>query len=221
MSLRRAGNVVPIVDTFVEDTETPVSAFLKLRGNGTVPASCSNRPSRAAASVATRSSDSTRTSSSAGPTASCWSGRGTPLPTTPPNRRAAAPAPDPYGAVAERIGSFGLADAEGLPFAGGAVGLFGYDLVRTVEPLGPPNPDPLGLPDLALMVPSLIVAFDHHRHEVSIIALAFAADGEIDDAYERAVEQIGAARERLRTAPSPVARRTPRRRRTRSSSSRT
>ena len=37
-------------------------------------------------------------------------------------------------------------------FPGAAVGLFGYDLVRTVEPLGEPNPDPLGLPDLALMV---------------------------------------------------------------------
>ena len=38
-------------------------------------------------------------------------------------------------------------------FNGGAVGFFGYDLVRTVEPSGcPPNPDPLGLPDMALMV---------------------------------------------------------------------
>ena len=38
------------------------------------------------------------------------------------------------------------------PFSGGAGGFFGYDLVRTVEPLGAPNPDPLGLPDMALMV---------------------------------------------------------------------
>ena len=28
------GNVVPIVDSFVDDTETPVSAFLKLRDDG-------------------------------------------------------------------------------------------------------------------------------------------------------------------------------------------
>ena len=86
------------------------------------------------------------------------------------------------------------------PSPGAAVGLFGYDLVRTVEPLGAPNPDPLGLPDLALMVPELIVAFDHHRHQVSIIALAFTG-GEpeaIDDAYERAVELIDRTRERLR-----------------------
>ena len=44
------------------------------------------------------------------------------------------------------------------PFAGGAVGFFGYDCVRTVEPLGPPNPDAVGLPDLALMLTDALVA---------------------------------------------------------------
>ena len=87
------------------------------------------------------------------------------------------PAPDPYAAVAERLAAFELAGGAELPFPGAAVGLFGYDLVRTVEPLGPPNPDPLGLPDLALMVCELIVAFDHHRHELSIIALAMSGGG--------------------------------------------
>ena len=56
------------------------------------------------------------------------------------------------------------------PFPGGAVGFFGYDLVRTVEPLGEPNPDTLGLPDMALMVCELMLAFDHLKHELSVIA---------------------------------------------------
>ena len=55
------------------------------------------------------------------------------------------------------------------PFAGGAVGYFGYDLVRTVEPLGPPNPDPIGLPDMALMLSDVLVVFDHLKHTISVL----------------------------------------------------
>ena len=84
------------------------------------------------------------------------------------------------------------------PFAGGAVGFFGYDLVRTVEPLPEPNPDPVGLPDMALMITDVLVAFDHQRHEVTLIANAFVEDGGIEEAYARAVETIGEVRERLR-----------------------
>jgi anthranilate synthase component 1 len=50
------------------------------------------------------------------------------------------------------------------------------------------------------MVCELIVAFDHHKHEVSIIALAFSGEDGIDLAYERAVGLIDSARERLRGA---------------------
>ena len=90
---------------------------------------------------------------------------------------------DPYGAAAEILGRFELAAPEQLPpFAGGAVGFFGYDLVRTVEPLGEPNPDPLGLPDMALMVCELMLSFDHLRHEVTVIGYAFA---ESEDASPR------------------------------------
>jgi len=115
-------------------------------------------------------------------------------------------APDPYGAVAEFMERYRLAPVEGLPpFAGGAVGFFGYDLVRTVEPLGEPNPDPLGLPDLALMVTDVLLVFDHLRHELTIMSCAFADDeGGVDAAYERASATIAEVRGRLRGAvPSP------------------
>src|SRR5712691_317446 len=84
------------------------------------------------------------------------------------------------------------------PFAGGAVGFFGYDLVRTVEPLGDPNPDPVGLPDMALMITDVLVAFDHQKHEVTVMANAFVEDGGVDEAYAGAVDAIGEVREMLR-----------------------
>ena len=83
--------------------------------------------------------------------------------------------PNPYAAVAEELGRHEVAPLEGLPpFAGGAVGLFGYDLVRSAEPtVGEPNHDPVGVPDLALMVTDLMLAFDHLRHEVTVLANVF------------------------------------------------
>jgi len=50
------------------------------------------------------------------------------------------------------------------------------------------------------MVCELIVAFDHHKHEVSIIALAFRGEDGIEPAYDRAIGLIDSARERLRGA---------------------
>jgi anthranilate synthase component 1 len=194
--LAREGNVVPVVHTYIEDAETPVSAFLKLRGDGPAflleSAEQGGRLGRYSflgfsPRLLIRWADGELLE---------WEDDAAVMPLGEPTRR--TPAPDPYAAVAKRVGAFELVGGEDLPFPGAAVGLFGYDLVRTVEPLGEPNPDPLGLPDLALMVCELIVAFDHHKREVSIIALAFGSDGEIDAAYARAVELIDRTRERLR-----------------------
>jgi anthranilate synthase component 1 len=85
-----------------------------------------------------------------------------------------------------------------LPFAGGAFGFFAYDLVRTVEPLGDPNPDPLGIPDLALMLTDALVVFDHLRHTVTVVANVYVSGEEpLQDAYARAAAGIADIRWRL------------------------
>src|SRR6201990_3341890 len=95
------------------------------------------------------------------------------------------------------------------PFAGGAVGFFGYDLVRTVEPLGEPNPDPIGLPDMALMLSDVLVVFDHLKHTISVLANGYADAGALDAASAGAVATIRKARDLLagpvpRTEPTPA-----------------
>src|SRR5205807_2484054 len=94
--------------------------------------------------------------------------------------------------------------AEGLPpFAGGAVGLFGYDLVRTFEPsVGPANPDELGLLDLAVMVSHVLLAFDHFTLRVTVMAGVFCEEGDLERAYGDAVAAIADVRRRL-AAPAP------------------
>jgi anthranilate synthase component I len=200
--LAREGNVVPVRARLIDDCETPVSAFLKLRAGEPEGAPCFLLESAEQGQVGRYSFVGLRPRAllrwSEG-TLSEWSGEeanGGGAPTY------AEEAPDPYAAVAARLREYRPAPVEGLPpFAGGAVGFFAYDLVRTVEPLGEPNPDPLGLPDMALMVTDAMLVFDHLRHELTILACAFVEeDGSVDAAYERAAATIAEMRERLRGA---------------------
>jgi len=198
--LAREANVIPIAHRFVDDVETPVSAFLKLRaafGGPSFLLESAEQGGRLGrySFLGFRPRIELR-----------WSaGTLTELGDRGP---ADSEVDDPYTAVAARLGEYRVAEAERLPpFAGGAVGYFGYDLVRTVERLGPPNPDPLGIPDLALMVCELMVAFDHLKHEVTMLAYA-RVDGpdEVEAAYERSTRLIEEARAALR-APTPHSRR--------------
>jgi anthranilate synthase component I len=182
-ALAREHTLVPLRHTFVADTETPVSAYLKLRGEG---------PSFLLESA------------EQGQRVGRWSFLG--FRPRAVIRMDAGDHPDPYAAVAERLGRYRIAPLEGLPpFAGGAVGLFGYDLVRAAEPsVGPPGPDDVGIPDMALMVTDVLLAFDHLRHEVTVLA-GVLADGDLERAYADAAAAIAEVRERL-AGPVPPAR---------------
>jgi anthranilate synthase component I len=190
-------NLIPLRHTFIADCETPVSAFLKLRGDGPgfllESAEQGQRFGRYSflgyhPRAVLRWADGVLSEQLREPLDGGWSAG--------PDLDAA----DPYQAVADYLARYRVAPVEDLPpFAGGAVGFFGYDLVRTVEPLGEPNPDPVGLPDMALMVSDVLVAFDHLRHEISILANVYAEDGEsFDAAYADAVAAIAEVRDRLR-----------------------
>jgi anthranilate synthase component 1 len=117
---------------------------------------------------------------------------------------------DPY-AIAEQAAALRQAPfPDAPPFTGGAVGFFGYDLVRTVETtLGEPNPDVLGLPDMALMLSDVLVVFDHLKHTVTIMVNVAADD--LEASYADAVATIVKARRLLDgPVPKPEADRAPR-----------
>jgi anthranilate synthase component I len=188
--LAREHNLIPVFETFVEDRETPVSAFLKLRTRGE-PAFLLESAERGRV------------------------GRYSFIGFRPRKvlRWSLGDAGDPYELAASELARFNPAPLDGLPpFAGGAVGVFAYDLVRTVEPLGEPNPDPLGLPDLALMLSDALVVFDHLKHTITVLANAYA-DDDLDASYREALQTIAEVHARLRepvprtsvSEPRPVA----------------
>jgi anthranilate synthase component 1 len=200
--LAATANAVPIRASFVDDCETPVSAFLKLREPG-VPSFLLESAEQGRLGrysfIGFRPRATLRWAEGE---LREWRGP-KPAHSAPPDR--VIEAPDPYAALREHLDAYSVASPEGLPpFAGGAVGFFAYDLVRTVEPLGEANPDPVGLPDMALIVSEALVAFDHMRHELTVIAYAVTDEDDIEAAYEGALATIADARDRLR-GPVPAA----------------
>jgi anthranilate synthase component 1 len=196
-------DVVPVIARTIDDTETPVSAYLKLR------AAHPGEPS-----FLLESAEQGRF------------GRYSFLGVRPARtiEWRLGDEGDPYALASDAVGGRRrVAAIEGLPpFVGGAVGVFAYDLVRTVEPLGEPNQDVLGTPDLALQVTDAMVVFDHLQHTVTLLSPVHAAGdaGEIpggdtplasdtagapadlEARYVAAVERIVELREALRR-PAP------------------
>ena len=74
-------------------------------------------------------------------------------------------------------------------FTGGLVGYFGYDTIGYVEPRldGDPGPDPLGNPDILLMLSEEVVVFDNLSGKLVVVV---HADPEEYDALARAERRI-------------------------------
>ena len=70
---------------------------------------------------------------------------------------------------------FKVALRPGLPrFCGGLVGAFGYDTVRAIEPklAGVSKPDPLGVPDMLLMLSEEIAIVDNLSGKLTLVVFA-------------------------------------------------
>ena len=55
------------------------------------------------------------------------------------------------------------------PMAAGVFGYLGYDMVRLMEDLPAPNPDPIGIPDAVLIRPTLVVIFDAVEDTLTVV----------------------------------------------------
>jgi anthranilate synthase component 1 len=90
------------------------------------------------------------------------------------------------------------------PFAGGAVGLVGYDWVRFVERVPDRNPDEVGLPDLWFVLPETVVAYDNARQVALVIRQVELRPGADPRAcYREAVAAIDSTVRRLRAPLEP------------------
>ncbi|MGB2799847.1 MAG: anthranilate synthase component I, partial [Dehalococcoidia bacterium] len=171
--LKRYGNLVPVYREIVADLETPVSAYLK---------------------VARHPYSFLLESVEGGERLARYSFIG-----SEPYLvlKASGETPDPLLAVQNELDKYKLVLLPDLPrFHGGAVGYLAYETVRHFEELPSPDSDPLSLPESLFMFADTVLVFDHLTHKIKVVSHAYL-EGDIEEAYHRAVERIDVLVERL------------------------
>ena len=169
--LQSQGNVIPVYKSVIADFLTPVSAFLKLEKN--------------------RSHAFLLESIEGGERIARYSFLGVD-PFLITRYRDGEPA-NFIQNLRETMDRFKSVKLSNLPpFTGGAVGYFGYDMVRTIEDIPKTGVDDLGIDDAVLMFYKTVLAFDHLRHQIHIISniLVDESQESIDIQYRKAVEEI-------------------------------
>jgi anthranilate synthase component I len=108
-------------------------------------------------------------------------------------------AEDPLEFVRQFLSRYRIAEPPGLPrFCGGLVGYFGYDTVRWIEPKlagGWTKRDPLGCPDMLLLVSEELAVVDNLTGKLYLVVFADPSKPRAwDDAQARLRELRGALR---------------------------
>jgi len=110
-----------------------------------------------------------------------------------------------FEVIKELLQQYRPATMEGLPpFTAGAVGYCAYDIVRRLENIGEHAVDDLDVPDCVLMFFDRVLAFDHLRHQIHIVASADVTREAPRVAYERAVKDIARIEKKLAAGWKPA-----------------
>ncbi len=179
--LSKDGNVVPVYREIVADMETPVSAFLKINRSGY--------------SFLLESVEGGE-----------WLARYSFIGTEPYRVLTVRgeDKTDPLPLVAEELNRYKIVPVGELPmFCGGAVGYLSYETVTRFEELPSPDRDPLGLPESLFMFVDTVLIFDHVTHKIKVLSHVHL-DGDVEEAYQKAVDKIEDLIERLNQPLKPI-----------------
>ncbi|MDV2984492.1 UNVERIFIED_CONTAM: anthranilate synthase component I [Methylobacteriaceae bacterium AG10] len=161
--------------TLVADLETPVAAFLKLKathaGPGFLLESVEGGAVRGRYSMIGLDPDLIWRCRDGRPAIARDAG----LSDFVPDER--APLASLRALIAESAVGDDAESAALPPMAAGLFGYLGYDMVRAMERLPEPNPDPLGVPDAILIRPRVMVVFDAVADALTVVTPVRPAEG--------------------------------------------
>lgn len=188
----KRGNLVPVWEEFLADYDTPVSVFKKID---------SSDYSFLFESVEGGDKWARYSFLGIDPSVILRS-KGRNVEIIRPGEKAETLTGDPILVLRDLLSCYKPVSSEDLPrFHGGAVGYFGYDMVRFIENIPDTSPDDLKLWDSIYMVMDTVLAFDNVTSKVKIISNAYVPD--INDAreqYEKSLAKIAQLKDRLRNS---------------------
>ncbi|RMF45567.1 MAG: anthranilate synthase component I [Deltaproteobacteria bacterium] len=114
---------------------------------------------------------------------------------------------DPLGELQSLMAGYrAVADPDLPRFFGGAVGYYGYDMVRFVEDLPTDRPRTIDTWDACFLLTDNLLIFDNVRQKVRVVCNAAIDEGDDPgEVYDRAVQTVEGLIERLRQPlPPPV-----------------
>lgn len=176
----KQGNLIPVYREILADLETPLSAYLKLKGKtGFLLESVEGGEKWARYSFIGCNPSLT------------IEGRGKALIIRRGNRKEKVRfINDPLEVISAELKKYTPVITPGLPrFFGGFVGYIGYDTVRYFEKLPDYRHKGLNLPDLFLMFTDTLLVFDNLTQKIKVISNAHV-EGNHEEAYEKAKSKI-------------------------------
>ncbi len=188
LALAREHTLVPVCRTLAADLETPVSAFLR--------AAWPERECFLLESVENGEQVGRYTFIGLAPFKRIVA-RGRDI-TITEGKKVVEIDDDIFAVLRRALSGHKPARLKGLPpFTAGAVGFFSYDAVRQIERLPVLAKDELGVPDACLLFFDEVLAFDHVRKEIWLVATADVTRGKPADAYDKAVDRLDRLERRL------------------------
>jgi anthranilate synthase component 1 len=188
--LAEKGNLVPVYKEILADTDTPVSAYLKLGGTPSFLLE-SVEGGEKWARYSFLGSRPSKIIKGKGKTVEIINGQKPPLVIESNN---------PVDLIKREISRYRPVEIKGLPrFFGGLVGYMGYDMVKFFEPIQEGEKEGLGLPDFFFMLTDTMLIFDSLRQKIKVLSNAHIEDKSPDEAYREAEQKIDDIISKLRT----------------------
>ena len=192
----KSGNLIPVYKEILADLDTPVSAYMKIRGGEYSFLLESIEGGEKWARYCFLGCDPS--------VVVITKGRTLTLIENGKREQRQIESGSPLSAVKEILARYQPVHSAGLPrFSGGAVGFVSYDMVRFFEDLPEQTVDDLDVPDSQFIITDTMLVFDNVSQTIKIVSNAFVEGDDLDAVYENTIQTISALEEKLK---APLAR---------------